>query len=47
VEKLEGLLQERDTMDDITLQRELKGLSTYETSLDHCEADLEQEQKAL
>jgi hypothetical protein len=47
VEKLEGLLQEREELDDITLQRELKVLSTRETSLDCREADLEQEQKAL
>jgi hypothetical protein len=47
VEKLEGLLQERDELDDITLRRELEALSTCETSLDRCEADLEREQKAL
>jgi hypothetical protein len=34
-------------LDDITLRRELKVLSTRETSLDRCEADLEWEQKAL
>jgi hypothetical protein len=46
-EKLEGLLQEREELDDITLWRELEALSTRETSLDRREADLEQEQKAL
>jgi hypothetical protein len=47
VEKLEGLLQEREELDDITLRRELEVLSTRETSLDHREADLKREQKAL
>jgi uncharacterized protein (DUF3084 family) len=47
VEKLEGLLQEREELDDITLRRELEALSTRETSLDRREADLEREQKAL
>jgi hypothetical protein len=47
MEKLEGLLQERKELDDITLRRELKALSTHETSLDHREANLEREQKAL
>jgi hypothetical protein len=47
VEKLEGLLQEREELDDITLWCELEALSTHETSLDHREAKLEQEQKAL
>jgi hypothetical protein len=47
VEKLEGLLQEQEELDDITLRRELEALSTRETSLDRCEADLEREQKAL
>jgi hypothetical protein len=47
VEKLEGLLQEQEELDDITLWRELKALSIHETSLNHCEANLEQEQKAL
>jgi hypothetical protein len=47
VEKLEGLLHERDELDDITLWRELEALSTCETSLDRREADLEREQKAL
>jgi hypothetical protein len=46
-EKLEGLLQEREELDDITLRRELEALSTRETSLDRHEADLEREQKAL
>jgi hypothetical protein len=47
VEKLEGLLQEWEELDDITLRWELKVLSTCETSLDRREADLEREQKAL
>jgi hypothetical protein len=47
VEKLEGLLQEQEELDDITLWRELEVLSTRKTSLDRREADLEQEQKAL
>jgi hypothetical protein len=47
VEKLEGLLQEREELDDITLRRELEVLSTRETSLNRHEADLEREQKAL
>jgi hypothetical protein len=47
VEELEGLLQEREELDDITLQRELEALSTRETCLDHREADLEREQKAM
>jgi hypothetical protein len=47
VEKLEGLLQEREELDDITLQRELKVLSTHGTSLDRRETVLEQEQNAL
>jgi hypothetical protein len=41
VEKLEGLLQEREELDDITLRRELEALSTRETCLDRREADLE------
>jgi hypothetical protein len=40
VEKLEGLLQEREELDAITLRRELEVLSTHETSLDRREADL-------
>jgi hypothetical protein len=47
VEKLEGLLQEREELDDITLRCELEALGTHETSLDRSEADLEREQKAL
>jgi predicted nucleic acid-binding Zn-ribbon protein len=47
VEKLEGLLQEREELDDITIRHELEALSTRKTCLDHREADLEQEQKAL
>jgi hypothetical protein len=45
--KVGGLLQEREELDDITLRRELKALSTCETCLDRREADLEREQKAL
>jgi uncharacterized protein (DUF3084 family) len=47
VEKLEGLLQEREELDDITIRRELEVLSTRETSLDRREVDLKREQKAL
>jgi hypothetical protein len=47
VEKLEGLLQEREELDNITLRWELEVLSTRETSFDRREADLEQEQKAM
>jgi uncharacterized protein (DUF3084 family) len=47
VEKLEGLLQEREELDNITLRRELKVLSTRETSLDRHEVYLERKQKAL
>jgi antitoxin component HigA of HigAB toxin-antitoxin module len=43
VEKLEGLLQEREELDDITLLRELEVLSTRETNLDCCEDDHERE----
>jgi hypothetical protein len=43
VEKLEGLLQEREELDDTTLQRELEVLSTHETSLDRREDDHERE----
>jgi hypothetical protein len=47
VEELEGLLQEREELDDITIHRELEVLSTRKTSLNRREADLEREQKAL
>jgi hypothetical protein len=47
LEKLEGLLQEREELDDITLRCELEALGTRETSLDRREADLEREQIAL
>jgi hypothetical protein len=47
VEKLEGLQQEREELDDITLQRELEVLSTRETSLNRHEANFKWEQKAL
>jgi hypothetical protein len=43
VEKLEGLLQEREELDNITLRRELDSLSTRETGLDRREADLKRE----
>jgi hypothetical protein len=46
-EKLEGLLQEREELNNITLRWELEALSTCESSLDRCEADLKWEQKAL
>jgi hypothetical protein len=47
VKKLEGLLQEREELDDITLRWELESRRTRETSLDRREADLTREQKAL
>jgi hypothetical protein len=47
VEELEGLLQEWEELDDITLRRELEALSTRDTSLDRLEVDLEWERKAL
>jgi hypothetical protein len=47
VKKLEGLLQEREELDDITIRRELEALSIHETSLDHRETNLEREQEAL
>jgi hypothetical protein len=47
MEKLEGLLQEREELNDITLRHELEALSTHETSLDRREGNLEREQKAL
>jgi hypothetical protein len=47
VEEMDGLLQEREELDNITLRRELNALSTCETCLDHHEADLKGEQKAL
>jgi hypothetical protein len=40
VEKLDGLLQEQEELDDITLRRKLEVLSTHDT-------DLEREQKAM
>jgi hypothetical protein len=43
MEKLEGLLQEREELDDITLRHELEALSTHETSLDRREVNLERE----
>jgi predicted nucleic acid-binding Zn-ribbon protein len=46
-EKLEGLLQEREELDVITLRWELEALSTRETTLDRREANLEREHKAL
>jgi hypothetical protein len=47
LQEWEGQLQEREELDDITLHRELEVLSTRETSLKRCEAELEQERKAL
>jgi hypothetical protein len=47
VEKLEGLPQEREELDDITLRCELEALSTHETCLDRHEVDLEWDLKAL
>jgi hypothetical protein len=40
VDKLEGLLQEREELDDITLWHELKTLSTRKTNLNRREPDL-------
>jgi hypothetical protein len=47
VKKLEGLLQEREELDDITIRRELEALSIHKTNLDHRETNLEREQEAL
>jgi hypothetical protein len=47
VEEMEGLLQEQEELDDITLRCDLEALSTHETCLNRREADLEREQKAL
>jgi hypothetical protein len=47
VEELEGMLQEWEELDYITLRCDLEALSTHETCLNRREADLEQEQKAL
>jgi hypothetical protein len=47
VKELEGLLQEREELDDITLRCELEALSTRESCLDRREADLVRELKAL
>jgi hypothetical protein len=47
VEELEGQLEEREMLDDITLRCELEVLCTRETSLEHHEAELEWERKGL
>jgi hypothetical protein len=47
LQEWEGQLQEWEELDDITLHCELEVLSTRETSLERCEADLERERKAL
>jgi hypothetical protein len=47
LEELEGLLQEREELDDITLWHELETLRTRETYLDRREDDLEWEQTTL
>jgi hypothetical protein len=47
VEELEGLLQEQEGLDDITLHHELEALSTHETTLERREAYLDREWKAL
>jgi hypothetical protein len=47
LEELEGLLQEREELDDITLWHELETLRTRETCLDRREDDLEWEQTTL
>jgi hypothetical protein len=41
VEELEVKLLEREELDDLTLNRELDGLATCESTLDHHEAALE------
>jgi hypothetical protein len=40
-------LLDREELDDITLCRELKVLSTRESTLEHRESDLDWERKAL
>jgi hypothetical protein len=47
VEELEVKLLEREELDDLTLNRELDGLATCESTLDHHEAALEMDRKAL
>jgi hypothetical protein len=47
VEELEGQLLEQEELDDITLRHELEVLSTRESTLEHREADLDRERKAL
>jgi hypothetical protein len=47
VEELEGLLQEREELDDIIFRHELEALSTRETCLDRRGANLEREHTAL
>jgi hypothetical protein len=42
-----GWLLEQEELDDITLRRELKVLSTHETTLERREANLDWERKAL
>jgi hypothetical protein len=46
-EQLEERLLEREELDDLNLNRELEGLATSESILEHREAALEVEQKAL
>jgi hypothetical protein len=45
--KPEERLLEREELDDLNLNRELEGLATSESILEHREAALEVEQKAL
>jgi hypothetical protein len=46
-EQLEERLLEREELDDLNLNHELEGLATSESILEHREAALEVEQKAL
>jgi hypothetical protein len=47
LQEREGRLLELEELDDITLRRELKVLSTRETTLERREANLDRERKAL
>jgi hypothetical protein len=47
VEELERQLLEWEELDDITLRRELEALSTYKSSLDRREAELDREREGL
>jgi hypothetical protein len=47
VEELERRLLEQEELDDNMLHHELEVLGTHESTLNHHEADLDREQKAL